>query len=164
MSWGKDTFKIYRSMELQILCYCMFFILSRYILQETANIPCWVYGPLWAKIIFLLWGILLNQPAWILQVFIEYSDTLGSAKAKSSLHGRKFGGNVAVAVYYSEEAFTNGDYGCWSLVHWGHWYYKRDMHLQISPLRGETTVSHLHPTGQTKSKCSSFGSMMVIVL
>jgi splicing factor U2AF subunit len=46
------------------------------------------------------------------KVFIEYSDTLGSAKAKSSLHGRKFGGNVAVAVYYSEEAFANGDYGC----------------------------------------------------
>ncbi|CAK9258354.1 unnamed protein product [Sphagnum jensenii] len=46
------------------------------------------------------------------KVFIEYSDTLGSAKAKLSLHGRKFGGNVAVAVYYSEEAFANGDYGC----------------------------------------------------
>jgi hypothetical protein len=32
-------------------------------------------------------------------------------KAKSSLHGRMFGGHAVVAVYYSEEAFQNGDYG-----------------------------------------------------
>jgi splicing factor U2AF subunit len=45
------------------------------------------------------------------KVFVEYSDTAGAAKAKSSLHGRKFGGNAVVAVYYSEEAFANRDYG-----------------------------------------------------
>ncbi|CAM6041317.1 unnamed protein product [Sphagnum compactum] len=45
------------------------------------------------------------------KVFVEYSDTSGSMKAKSSLHGRMFGGHAVVAVYYSEEAFQNGDYG-----------------------------------------------------
>ncbi|CAK9194974.1 unnamed protein product [Sphagnum troendelagicum] len=45
------------------------------------------------------------------KVFVEYSDTSGSMKAKSSLHGRMFGGHAVVASYYSEEAFQNGDYG-----------------------------------------------------
>lgn len=45
------------------------------------------------------------------QVFVEYSDTAGAAKAKSSLHGRRFGGNSVVAVYYSEEKFANEDFG-----------------------------------------------------
>ncbi|KAH9550687.1 hypothetical protein CY35_10G084500 [Sphagnum magellanicum] len=45
------------------------------------------------------------------KVFVEYSDTSGSMKAKSSLHGRMFGGHAVVAAYYSEEAFQNGDYG-----------------------------------------------------
>jgi splicing factor U2AF subunit len=44
-------------------------------------------------------------------VFIEYSNIAGATKAKSSLHGQRFGGNSVVAVYYSEEKFVNGDYG-----------------------------------------------------
>lgn len=45
------------------------------------------------------------------KVFLEYSDTLGSARAKSALHGRKFGNNEVIAVFYSEEQFLNSDYG-----------------------------------------------------
>lgn len=45
------------------------------------------------------------------QVFVEYSDLQGSAKAKQALHNRKFGGKSVIATYYSEDKFTNGDYG-----------------------------------------------------
>ncbi|CAM6048654.1 unnamed protein product [Sphagnum compactum] len=44
-------------------------------------------------------------------VFVEYGDLQGAAKAKASLHGRKFGGNTVIATYYSEEKFMHGDYG-----------------------------------------------------
>lgn len=44
------------------------------------------------------------------KVFVEYNDTDGSAKAKASLNGRKFGGNVVVAVYYPEDKFSRGEY------------------------------------------------------
>jgi len=44
-------------------------------------------------------------------VFVEYSDLQGSAKAKQALHNRKFGGKSVIATYYSEDKFTNGDYG-----------------------------------------------------
>eukprot|EP01018_Ginkgo_biloba_P036745 Gb_01578 [translate_table: standard] len=44
------------------------------------------------------------------KVFVEYVDTDGSAKAKSALNGRKFGGNVVVAVYYPEDKFARGEY------------------------------------------------------
>ncbi|XP_057825484.2 splicing factor U2af large subunit B isoform X4 [Cryptomeria japonica] len=44
------------------------------------------------------------------KVFVEYSDTDGSAKAKTSLNGRKFGGNIVVAVYYPEDKFSRGEY------------------------------------------------------
>eukprot|EP00246_Nothoceros_aenigmaticus_P000819 TRINITY_DN11054_c1_g3_i1.p1 TRINITY_DN11054_c1_g3~~TRINITY_DN11054_c1_g3_i1.p1 ORF type:complete len:423 (+),score=69.81 TRINITY_DN11054_c1_g3_i1:333-1601(+) len=44
-------------------------------------------------------------------VFVEYADTQGSSKAKNTLHGRKFGGNSVIALYYEEEKFTHGDYG-----------------------------------------------------
>ncbi|KAH9314204.1 hypothetical protein KI387_022831 [Taxus chinensis] len=44
------------------------------------------------------------------KVFVEYSDTDGSAKAKASLNGRKFGGNIVVAVYCPEDKFSRGEY------------------------------------------------------
>lgn len=47
----------------------------------------------------------------LFQVFLEYSDTLGSARAKTALHGRKFGNNEVIAVFYPEEQFFNSDYG-----------------------------------------------------
>ncbi|KAF6141440.1 hypothetical protein GIB67_021256 [Kingdonia uniflora] len=45
------------------------------------------------------------------KVFLEYSDISGSTKAKIALHGRKFGGNDVIAVYYPEDNYFNGDYG-----------------------------------------------------
>ncbi|CAK9235158.1 unnamed protein product [Sphagnum jensenii] len=45
------------------------------------------------------------------KVFVEYTDTAGAAKAKSSLHGRKFSGNSVIAVYYPEDKFERGEYG-----------------------------------------------------
>lgn len=42
---------------------------------------------------------------------MEYTDLQGAAKAKLSLHNRKFGGNSVIATYYSEEKFMHGDYG-----------------------------------------------------
>jgi splicing factor U2AF subunit len=47
---------------------------------------------------------------WSWQVFVEYADTMSSAKAKQALHGRKFGGNAVVATFYREERFHSGDY------------------------------------------------------
>lgn len=44
------------------------------------------------------------------QVFLEYNDTSGSARAKAALHGRKFGGNTVTAFYYPEDKFSSGDY------------------------------------------------------
>ncbi|KAI3742987.1 hypothetical protein L1987_60688 [Smallanthus sonchifolius] len=45
------------------------------------------------------------------KVFLEYSDPSGCAKAKDSLGGRKFGGNVVTAVYYPEDKYFQGEYG-----------------------------------------------------
>ncbi|OVA00566.1 RNA recognition motif domain [Macleaya cordata] len=45
------------------------------------------------------------------KVFLEYADNAGSAKAKAALHGRKFGGNDVMAVYYPEDKYFNRDYG-----------------------------------------------------
>ncbi|XP_024987460.1 splicing factor U2af large subunit B-like isoform X1 [Cynara cardunculus var. scolymus] len=45
------------------------------------------------------------------KVFLEYADTNGCAKAKDSLGGRKFGGNVVTAVYYPEDKYLEHDYG-----------------------------------------------------
>lgn len=44
------------------------------------------------------------------QVFLEYENVADSARAKIALHGRRFGGNVVSATYYSEEKFSTGDY------------------------------------------------------
>ncbi|KAJ7562568.1 hypothetical protein O6H91_03G074700 [Diphasiastrum complanatum] len=44
-------------------------------------------------------------------VFVEYTDAHGATKAKTSLHGRKFGSNTVIATYYPEEKFIHGDYG-----------------------------------------------------
>ncbi|PIA25055.1 hypothetical protein AQUCO_13000004v1 [Aquilegia coerulea] len=52
-----------------------------------------------------------EQVPGIGKVFLEYSDTLGSARAKAALHGRKFGNNEVVAVFYSEDQYFNSDYG-----------------------------------------------------
>lgn len=43
-------------------------------------------------------------------MFLEYADVDGSAKARSGMNGRKFGGNQVVAVYYAEDRFAEGDY------------------------------------------------------
>lgn len=45
------------------------------------------------------------------KVFLEYADTSGCANARSSLGGRKFGGNVVTAIYYPEDKYFEGDYG-----------------------------------------------------
>uniref|UniRef100_A0A0C9QXC6 Splicing factor U2af large subunit n=1 Tax=Wollemia nobilis TaxID=56998 RepID=A0A0C9QXC6_9CONI len=44
-------------------------------------------------------------------VFVEYSDAQAAARAIAALNGRKFGGNVVSATFYSEEKFEQGDYG-----------------------------------------------------
>ncbi|CAL9759035.1 unnamed protein product [Musa acuminata subsp. burmannicoides] len=44
------------------------------------------------------------------KVFLEFANVTDSARAKVSLHGRRFGGNVVSATYYSEEKFATGDY------------------------------------------------------
>ncbi|KAL8143335.1 hypothetical protein V2J09_016367 [Rumex salicifolius] len=44
------------------------------------------------------------------KVFLEYGDVDGSAKARTGMNGRKFGGNQVVATYYSEDKFAQGDY------------------------------------------------------
>ncbi|KAI3839109.1 hypothetical protein MKW98_029446 [Papaver atlanticum] len=43
-------------------------------------------------------------------VFLEFSDTNSAGKALVGLHGRKFGGNEVVAVYYPENKFLHGEY------------------------------------------------------
>ncbi|CAI5507423.1 unnamed protein product, partial [Closterium sp. Naga37s-1] len=43
-------------------------------------------------------------------VFVEYGDTAGALKAKAALHGRKFGGNAVVAIFYPEDAYARADY------------------------------------------------------
>jgi len=45
-----------------------------------------------------------------LQVFLEYADVDGAAKAKMALHGRKLRGNRVVAVCYAEDKFANEEY------------------------------------------------------
>ena len=45
-----------------------------------------------------------------LQVFLEYADVNGAAKAKMALHGRKLRGNRVVAVCYAEDKFANEEY------------------------------------------------------
>lgn len=48
-----------------------------------------------------------------MQVFLEYADLDGAAKARSGMNGRKFGGNQVVALYYPENKYAQGDYeGC----------------------------------------------------
>ncbi|KAF6149718.1 hypothetical protein GIB67_017451 [Kingdonia uniflora] len=44
------------------------------------------------------------------KVFLEYSNTDGASRARAGLHGRKFGGNPVVAVYYPENKFAQGEY------------------------------------------------------
>ncbi|XP_037421282.1 splicing factor U2af large subunit B-like isoform X5 [Triticum dicoccoides] len=44
------------------------------------------------------------------KVFLEYADVDGSTKAKTAMHGRKFGGNPVVAVFYPENKFADEDY------------------------------------------------------
>jgi len=52
-----------------------------------------------------------GQPvAGVGKVFLEYADIDGATKAKTALHGRKFGGNPVVAVCYAEDKFANGEY------------------------------------------------------
>ncbi|KAG9145285.1 hypothetical protein Leryth_008216 [Lithospermum erythrorhizon] len=45
------------------------------------------------------------------KVFLEYADVEGSTKARQGLHGRKFGGNPVVAVFYPENKFAEREYG-----------------------------------------------------
>ncbi|KAL3650447.1 hypothetical protein CASFOL_006850 [Castilleja foliolosa] len=44
------------------------------------------------------------------KVFLEYADVEGATKARQGLHGRKFGGNDVVAVFYPEDKFSQGEY------------------------------------------------------
>jgi len=44
------------------------------------------------------------------KVFLEYADVEGSTKAKTGMHGRKFGGNQVVAVFYPEDKFHAEQY------------------------------------------------------
>lgn len=44
------------------------------------------------------------------KVFLEYADVEGSTKAKTGMHGRKFGGNQVVAVFYPEDKFAAEQY------------------------------------------------------
>nr|XP_018629068.1 splicing factor U2af large subunit A-like isoform X4 [Nicotiana tomentosiformis] len=44
------------------------------------------------------------------KVFLEYTDVEGSSRAQQGLNGRKFGGNPVVAVFYSENKFSEADY------------------------------------------------------
>uniref|UniRef100_A0A5B7BQ83 Splicing factor U2af large subunit n=1 Tax=Davidia involucrata TaxID=16924 RepID=A0A5B7BQ83_DAVIN len=44
------------------------------------------------------------------KVFLEYADIDSAMKAQTGLNGRKFGGNQVVAVFYSENKFSQGDY------------------------------------------------------
>jgi splicing factor U2AF subunit len=46
----------------------------------------------------------------LLQVFLEYADIDGSTKAKTAMHGRKFGGNPVVASFYPENKFADEEY------------------------------------------------------
>ncbi|CDP02820.1 unnamed protein product [Coffea canephora] len=44
------------------------------------------------------------------KVFLEYADVESANKARQGLHGRRFGGNQVVAVFYPENRFSQGDY------------------------------------------------------
>uniref|UniRef100_A0A162A276 Splicing factor U2af large subunit n=1 Tax=Daucus carota subsp. sativus TaxID=79200 RepID=A0A162A276_DAUCS len=44
------------------------------------------------------------------KVFLEYVDTESASKARAGLHGRKFGGNQVVAVFYQEDKYLQQDY------------------------------------------------------
>lgn len=44
------------------------------------------------------------------QVFLEYTDVEGAAKARNGLNGRRFGGNVVTAVFYPQNKLAQGDY------------------------------------------------------
>ncbi|KAK1322929.1 Splicing factor U2af large subunit B [Acorus calamus] len=44
------------------------------------------------------------------KVYLEYTDVDGAMKARQGLHGRKFGGNSVVAVFYPENKFAEGVY------------------------------------------------------
>ncbi|XP_074591495.1 splicing factor U2af large subunit A-like [Curcuma longa] len=50
------------------------------------------------------------------KVFLEYANITDSARAKVSLHGRRFGENVVCAAYYPEEKFSTGDYDTVAVV------------------------------------------------
>ncbi|XP_078441703.1 splicing factor U2af large subunit B-like isoform X5 [Wolffia australiana] len=44
------------------------------------------------------------------KVFLEYEDVDSASRARMGLNGRKFGGNLVTAVYYSEAKFSEDDY------------------------------------------------------
>ncbi|GJN25620.1 hypothetical protein PR202_gb13468 [Eleusine coracana subsp. coracana] len=44
------------------------------------------------------------------KVFLEYADVDGSTRAKTGMHGRKFGGNQVIAVFYPENKFAAEEY------------------------------------------------------
>ncbi|KAL2631736.1 hypothetical protein R1flu_016422 [Riccia fluitans] len=44
------------------------------------------------------------------KIFVEYADTQGAIKAKQALQGRKFSGNLVIAVFYTEDKFAAGNY------------------------------------------------------
>ncbi|VVA93930.1 unnamed protein product [Arabis nemorensis] len=44
------------------------------------------------------------------KVFLEYANVNGASKARTEMHGRKFGGNQVFVVYYPESRYAHGDY------------------------------------------------------
>ncbi|KAL3645247.1 hypothetical protein CASFOL_010427 [Castilleja foliolosa] len=51
-----------------------------------------------------------EMPPGVGKVFLEYADNEGAIKARQGLHGRKFGGNEVLAVFYPENKFAEADY------------------------------------------------------
>lgn len=59
-------------------------------------------------VVQMLWAILIYESS--VQVFLEYADVDGSTRAKTGMHGRKFGGNQVIAVFYPENKFAAQEY------------------------------------------------------
>ncbi|XP_024521327.1 splicing factor U2af large subunit B isoform X3 [Selaginella moellendorffii] len=51
-----------------------------------------------------------EEVAGVGKVFVEYATIEEAIKAKNSLNGRKFGGNIVAAVYFPEDKFLQGEY------------------------------------------------------
>ncbi|KAI8473510.1 MAG: hypothetical protein J3K34DRAFT_451352 [Monoraphidium minutum] len=50
------------------------------------------------------------EPPGVGKVIIEYAAVPSAVQARSTMHGRKFGGNPVIATYLSEEAYAAGEF------------------------------------------------------